>query len=163
MSLRRALRADVPRIMEIYNQAIAERIATCDESEKSLSDRLQWFEQFKDRYPLFVEEHDGDVRGYGCLNLYSPKSGYRFATESSIYIDRKYRWQGLGKIILAHLIETALARDFVYIEARIFAHNPVSLRLHENFGFRRIGLQKAIANLDGQWYDNVIYALDLRT
>lgn len=161
MLIRIAQSQDILRIREIYNQAVVERSATCDENSKTLEDRRTWFEQFSDSYPIFVLETDGVVAGYGCLFKYSPKSGYRYAVENSIYVAREFRGRGFGKLLLAHLISAAKERGYKYLEARIFEHNPTSLALHEQFGFKRVGVQERIANLDGQWFNNVILNLQL--
>lgn len=158
-SLRLASVADLPQITEIYNQAILERSATCDEELKSLEDRGEWFRQFDHQYPLLVAEVEGVVAAYGALMRYSPKSGYRFAVENSLYVHQDYRCQGLGRVLLQRLIHEAPLRGFTYVEARIFAHNSISRKLHESLGFELVGIQKAIANLDGKWYDNCIYCL----
>lgn len=161
MKIRRAHDRDIPRIRDIYNQAIAERSANCDEELKSLEDRKIWFEQFNEAYPIFVLEKDDAVAGYGCLFKYSPKSGYRYAVENSIYLAKEFRGQGLGKAMLQHLITEAKERGYKYIEARVFEHNPASLSLHEQFGFKKVGVQERIANLDGEWFNNVILNLHL--
>jgi L-amino acid N-acyltransferase YncA len=161
MEIRRATRDDLPRIREIYNHAVRERTANCDEDEKSLENRSEWFEQFNDAYPNFVLVDGSAVAGYGCLMRYSHKSGYRFTVENSIYIAAESRGRGLGRKMLTHLIQAARERNYNYIEARVFAHNPTSLALHESLGFRRVGTQQRIANLDGTWYDNTILSLHL--
>ena len=54
ISIRAASADDLERVTAIYNQAITERVATCDEQVKSLDERRQWFAQFDDRHPIFV-------------------------------------------------------------------------------------------------------------
>lgn len=161
MEFRFAKINDLPRIREIYNHAILERTANCDEDERSVEDREIWFKQFSPAYPVFVLELDGRIAGYGCLFKYSPKSGYRFAVENSLYIAKEFRGRGLGKRMLNHLISAAKERGYTYVEARVFEHNPASLALHENLGFKRVGVQNRIANLDGKWFNNVILSLQL--
>jgi L-amino acid N-acyltransferase YncA/enamine deaminase RidA (YjgF/YER057c/UK114 family) len=163
MEIRPAHEADIPRIRDIYNQAILERSATCDEEPKSLQDRIEWFSQFNEAYPIYVAEIDGVVAGYACLRKYSPKSGYRFAVENSIYIAPEFRGRGLGQKLIEQLISAARERGYKYIEARVFEHNPTSLALHERFGFKRVGVQTNIANLDGKWFSNVILNLHLES
>jgi len=161
LKIRKATIKDLPRIRAIYNEAILERTATCDEKKRSLAERRRWFKQFNSRYPIFVLCVGEEVAGYGCLFRYSPKSGYRFAVENSLYIDGRFRGRGFGKKILRHLISAARTRGFRYIEARVFAHNPVSLKLHRKHGFKLIGVQERIANLDGKWFSNTILSLHI--
>src|ERR1700733_10759496 len=91
VSIRIAREKDISRIREIYNEAIRERTATCDEDEKSLSDRKKWFAQFNNDYPIYVLCVGKVIAAYGCLFRYSPKSGYRFAVENSVYVAGEFR------------------------------------------------------------------------
>jgi L-amino acid N-acyltransferase YncA len=161
MIIRRASTNDIPAIREIYNQGIRSRMATCDEDEQTLEERTSWFQQFNDRYPIFVGEVSGQVAAYGCLFKYSPKSGYRFATENSLYVHDDFQGKGLGRKMLVHLIEAAKANGLKYIEARIFSHNKKSLALHESLGFKLLGVQPRIGCLDEKFYDNSILYLAL--
>lgn len=161
MLIRRATTTDLPRIREIYNQAVLERSATCDEEPKTLEERTSWFAQFDDRYPIFVGEEAGAVVGYACLFRYSPKSGYRFTVENSVYIDAAARGKGLGRALLIHLIEVTRSLGYKYIEAKIFRHNPASIELHRSLGFKLVGVHERIANLGGRWFDTTIHALSL--
>lgn len=156
MIIRRAQKEDIPAITEIYNQAIASRDATCDLEAKTIEDRLNWFQQFNDQYPIYIGLEKNTVVCYGCLFKYSPKEGYRHAVENSLYVHHNHRRQGHGKVMLSFLISQAKDLGFHYMEARIFEHNPASLNLHQKAGFTLVGIQKEIANLDGFWRNNVI-------
>lgn len=156
MTIRPAKARDVPAITRIYNEAVAQRISTSDIEPKTLADRRKWFRQFDKRHPIFVGEEDGKVVAYGCLCEYSPKAGYRFTAEHSIYVAGEARGRGWGRRMLRHLIARAKALRLRYLWARIFALNKASLKLHLASGFARVGLQKKISRLGGRWYDVVL-------
>jgi L-amino acid N-acyltransferase YncA len=159
LAIRRAAPSDVMEIARIYNEAVAERIATADFEARTLEDRLEWFKQFDDRYPLWVGEANGYIVVYGAFFKYSPKDGYRFATENSVYVSRDARGHGYGRAMLAHMIAEAKRIGFRYILARIFAENEASLRLHAALGFEELGIQKRIVEMDGRWYDVMLMHL----
>ena len=159
--IRLAQSHDLPAITEIYNQAVRGRMSTCDEDEKSLSERQVWFQQFDDRYPLWVIEQDKVIVAYGGLFRYNPKSGYRFVVENTVYVHEDHAGKGLGAQMLRHIIQEAKQLGYKYMQAKIFAHNPASLHLHRKFGFVEEGIQVKIANLDGKWYDCILLALHL--
>jgi L-amino acid N-acyltransferase YncA len=152
-AIRPAVFDDVPAILRIYNQSIVERIATADTEPRTLEDRQQWFEQFDSRYPLWVGVQDGQVVSYGNLLSYSPKDGYRHATENSVYVAQEARGRGLGRAMLEHLLIEAKRLEFHYMIARIFSHNEISIHLHTRLGFRELGLQKKIVRMDEKWFD----------
>lgn len=151
--IRRARPCDLPAIRRIYNQAVAERAATADESPRSLADRRRWLRQFDARHPIYVGLEDGEVAAYGCLFAYGPKSGYRHTVENSVYVARERRGKGWGGRMLGHLLARARALKHRYVWARIFTHNKVSVALHRKAGFRLVGVQRRVAVLDGRWYD----------
>jgi phosphinothricin acetyltransferase len=161
LAIRRAAPSDLPAITRIYNEAVAERIATADTVERTLEERAAWFEQFDDRYPIWVGESSGETVAFGALFKYSPRDGYRFAAENSVYIARSARGQGHGRTMLEHLIVEARRIGLKYVLARIFTHNDVSLKLHAELGFRHLGLQKDIVEMDGRWYDVTLMDLHL--
>ena len=59
LSIRKAIKEDVPAIMEIYNEAIVNTTATFDTETKSLHDRMAWFENRDENFPIFVAQKGG--------------------------------------------------------------------------------------------------------
>lgn len=161
LKIRKAISSDIPAITEIYNQGVRSRLATCDEDDQTLEERTIWFSQFTDQHPIFVGEVDGEIACYGCLFKFSPKSGFRYATENSIYVHDAHQGKGHGRKMLVHLIETAKQLGFKYIEAKIFSHNTKSIALHQSLGFKLAGVQPKIGCLDGKFYDNSLLYLAL--
>ena len=55
MTIRPATTADLPGILEIYNDAVLNTTATYDYEPRTLEQRTQWFEERqRDSYPIFV-------------------------------------------------------------------------------------------------------------
>lgn len=54
MEFRKAVHADLPRIVEIYNQIIPSRLATADLEPVTVADREAWFASFTVTHPLWV-------------------------------------------------------------------------------------------------------------
>lgn len=151
--IRKASLRDLPAITRIYNQAVEERASTSDETPRSLADRRRWFAQFDAKHPCWVGVEGGEVAAFGALYAWGPKSGYRFTVENSVYVARAARGRGWGKRMLAHVLKEGRALGHKYVLARVFSHNPASLRLHRKAGFRLIGTQRRVAKLDDRWYD----------
>lgn len=147
----------VPEITDIYNEAILERMATADTIPRSLRDRQTWFEQFNNRYPIFVGLIENQVACYGCLFKFSPKNGYDLTTENAVYVKRIFRGRGHGRQMLQHLIAEAHNLGFRHVCARIFSHNEPSLRLHLAEQFSVVGVQHEIAKLDDRWVDVTVF------
>src|SRR5581483_11382628 len=158
MRVRPATRADLPTILEIYNEAVLNTTASYDYEPHTLEQRAAWFdEHIQQDYPVFVaEEESGRVVGWSSLNTFRPRIGYRYTVEDSVYVAADRRGQGIGKRLLPPLIEAARAKGLHAIIAGIDAEGEASIRLHEAFGFQRVGHLKEAGYKFGRWLD-VIY------
>ena len=158
MQVRPATHAELPGILEIYNDAVLNTTATYDYEPRTLEHRTQWFEERqRDGYPMFVAvEEAGRVVGWSALNPFHARIGYRFTSENSVYVAADMRGRGVGKLLLAPLIEGAKSRGLHAIIAVIDADNEPSLRLHAAFGFEKVGHFKQTGFKFGRWLD-VVY------
>jgi phosphinothricin acetyltransferase len=103
-----------------------------------------------------VDEADKEVLGWSSLNRYHDRMGYRFTTENSVYVAAPWRGKGLGRQLLAPLIQAARERGLHAILAAIDAENEASLRLHAAFGFEKVAHFRQVGFKFGRWLD-VIY------
>ena len=158
MTIREAVRQDLPAILEIYNEAVRTTTATYDYESRTLEQRMTWFEDHQlQNYPVFVAEFaPGQVVGWSSLNRYHDRMGYRFSTENSIYVAAASRGEGIGKQLMAPLIQAAQHRNLHAILAGIDAENSVSIRLHASFGFEKVAHFREVGFKFGRWLD-VIY------
>ena len=158
MTVRPATEADLPGILDIYNDAVLTTTASYDYEPSTLEHRRTWFqERQRDNYPVFVAvEKDGRVLGWSALNPYHARIGYRFTSENSVYVAANCRGKGIGRALLGPLLEAGKARGLHAILAVIDADNEASIRLHAQFGFEKVGLFKQVGFKFGRWLD-VIY------
>lgn len=68
LTIRDAGEADAAAITTIYNQGIADRIATLETEERPPEERKQWLAARGPRHPVLVAERNGRVVGWGSLN-----------------------------------------------------------------------------------------------
>ena len=158
MLIRPATHADLPGILEIYNDAVLKTTSSYDYEPRTLEQRTQWFEERRrDGYPIFVAVDDsGAVAGWSALNPYHARMGYRFTAENSVYVAASARGQGIGRLLLGPLIEGAKARGLHAIIAAIDAENEASIRLHAKLGFEKVGHFKEVGFKFDRWLD-VVY------
>jgi phosphinothricin acetyltransferase len=156
--VRPATRADVPAILDIYNDAVLNTTASADYEPRSLQSRYDWFDEHKlDGYPIFVATNEaGEVVGWSSLSRYKERIGYRYTTENSIYIHPQWRGKGIGKLLMPPLIEGARTMGLHAIVAGISADNTASMNLHALFGFVEVAHYKETIYKFGQWLD-VVY------
>jgi phosphinothricin acetyltransferase len=154
---RLATRADLTRIVEIYNSTIASRMVTADLEPVSVESRESWFGDHRPgSRPLWVVDRDGEVAAWLSFSSFYGRPAYDATAEVSIYVDERYRRRGLGAYLLGAAIEHAPAIAVKTLLGFIFAHNLTSLALFERFGFARWGHLPRVAVLDGIERDLVI-------
>ncbi len=156
LRIRPATVDDAGPISTIYNQGIEDRVATLETELRTRDERRAWLANRGPRHPVIGAEEDGQVIGWGSLNPFAARAGYRFVADFSVYVERTRHGQGIGRQLLARLIE--LARELGYHKLVLSAlpWNAAGLRLYEAFGFRTIGVYREQGQLDGRWVDTVI-------
>jgi L-amino acid N-acyltransferase YncA len=157
MIVRDATEADLPAIVEIYNEGIRGRISTAQLTEVSVEQRRSWFhEHTPDSYPLWVAEIEGRIAGWLSFHAYINRAGYRATGEVSVYVGEQFRRRGVGKALLEKAIVAAPGLGVNALIGNIFAQNAASLRLFERARFERWGFLPRVARVDGVDRDVVI-------
>jgi L-amino acid N-acyltransferase YncA len=93
---------------------------------------------------------------WGSLNQFNPREAYRHVVDFSIYVERAYRGRGVGKVLLARLIELAREHGFHKMVLSAFPSNSGGVALYERMGFRTVGIYEEQGMLDGRWVDTII-------
>ena len=150
---RRATPDDAASIARVYNDGIADRIATFETRLRSVDDVRSWFDGI---HPIMVVEDANEVIAFAATFSYRPRECYAGIAEVSVYVARSARSQGAGRMALAALIEAAEQAGYWKLLSRIFPENQASRNLVRRAGFREVGVYEKHAKLDGVWRDVVI-------
>lgn len=156
LSTRLATTADAAAIAAIYNEGIADRIATFETEPRTAEQLATQIAEKGDRFPTVVVEREGQVVAWAGAGAYRTRSAYAGVAEHSVYVARAARGSGAGRAALDALCRTYAERGFWKIVSRIFPENVASLVLHERCGFRVVGVYERHGKLEGQWRDCVI-------
>lgn len=159
--IRNAIQDDLNDILEIYNDAITNTTATFDLDIQTLEEKQIWFKQFCDIHPIFVAEINQKVIGYSCLLPFNKKEAYAKTVENSIYIHKNARGKGIAKLLLEKLIIAAREVGHHSIIALITKGNDISIQLHEQYQFEKVGVMKEVGSKFDQWQDVYFYQLIL--
>lgn len=153
ITIRPATEKDVPRITEIYNDAILHTTATFDTEMKSLEDRMDWFLSRTNIHPVIVAEKEGVVIGYASLSRWSDRAAYDSTAETSLYVHKDFRKQGVGKQLLEVLVLEGEQLGLHSLIARITHGNEQSVYLAERLGFSVIGTLREVGVKFGAYLD----------
>jgi phosphinothricin acetyltransferase len=151
LTIRIAEPADLPAIVEIYNQAIALRSATADLDPITVDSRAEWFASHDPAvHPIYVAERDGAVAGWCSLSPHRPGRGaLRHTVEISYYIHEEFRRQGIASRLIAHAIADCPRLGIKNLFAILLDINQASVGLLEKAGFERWGHLPRVAEFDG--------------
>ena len=151
MIIRDALEADLPAIVEIYNEAIRGRMSTAQLDEVSVAERLPWFRQHSAKsHPLWVTEIDGQIAGWFSFHPFIKRAAYGGTAEISVYVSERFRRRGVGKRLMEKAIAHSPELKLSVLLGLIFEHNEASLHLFERMGFERWGFLPRVACVEGR-------------
>lgn len=141
MEIRIAQQADLPALLDIYNDEVLHGVATLDLTAKTLAERQVWFDAHnKANHPLIVAQIDGEIAGYASLSDYREKEAYRTTVELSIYVARAFRRQGVATTLMGAILDMARADDRTHLVVSVITSgNQASKKLHDKFGFTFCG------------------------
>jgi L-amino acid N-acyltransferase YncA len=151
--VREATEADVAAILDIYNDAILNTIATFDTEPQTLDEKLAWFRDTTHPYVVLVAERGGEVAGWASLRRFRQKAAYRHTAENSVYVRKDCFGEGIGAALMRRLVDVAAANGFHTIIAGIAGDNPASVRLHERLGFEVVGTEREVGYKFERWVD----------
>lgn len=149
---------DIAAIQAIYAEEV--RIGTASfELEPPTVEEMQarWQAITAAGYPYLVAEREGKVLGYAYAGAYRARPAYRATVENSVYIRPDCRGTGVGRALLAALIERSGEAGFRQMVAVIGdSANQGSIGLHRSLGFEMIGTLRAVGWKHGRWLDTVL-------
>jgi phosphinothricin acetyltransferase len=153
---RRAIPDDAEAIATIYNEGIADRVATFETEPRTAVQIAEWF---RPGVLVMVAERAGEVVAFAASFPYSARPCYAGIGEYSVYAARPHRGQGAGRAALTALIAEACKAGLYKLTSRIFPENTASRALMKTLGFAEIGVHRRHGKLDGAWRDCVIVEL----
>ena len=151
MSIRELRPDDWPAVRAIYEDGIRSGDATFETETPS-------WESWDDAHSALrlVAEQDGSVVGWAALSPVSGRCCYRGVGEVSVYVAEEARGVGLGRELLARLVERSEQSGYWTLSAGVFPENEASMRLHRSCGFREVGVRERLGELGGVWRDVVL-------
>lgn len=151
---------DVEAMLEIYRHHVRSGvepsvIAAADPLDvEDLKRRRKNMRNYK--LPHLVAEIGGQVIGYAYVVPFRKRPAYRYTLKHSIYVHPDHLRAGVGRVLLPALIDACAASGHRQLIGYIDAANAASIRLHERFGFRQVGLLPSVGYKFGHWTDSVM-------
>lgn len=154
IEIKLATEADLPQILEIYNDIILNTTAVYDYEPHTLEMRKQWFNTKQQQgFPVFIALDSHKIAGFSSLGPFRAWAGYQYSVENSVYVSKNHREKGIAKMLMLPLIVAAKALGMHTIIAAVDATNEASIKLHNHFGFIETAHMKAVGFKFGEWLD----------
>jgi L-amino acid N-acyltransferase YncA len=163
IAIRPAVLADIPAITRIYAHAVLHGTASFELEPPDEAEMTRRMRALLDGgFPYIVAENESELAGYAYVGPYRTRPAYRFTVEDSIYVDPNAHRRGIGRALLARLIEESERRGFRQMLAVIgdSAQTP-SIEVHRALGFRMVGNFENVGFKFDRWLDSVLMQRDL--
>jgi phosphinothricin acetyltransferase len=149
---------DVAAIAAIYGHHVLHGLASFEEVPPTPDEMARRRAGLVARdFPYLVAEREGKVVGYCYAGPYRPRSAYRYTLEDSIYIDPDEVGRGIGRALLARVLDRSAELGYRRMIAVIGGRETLpSIRLHEVLGFTPVGVLNGIGFKFGRWVDTVL-------
>ena len=155
LTIRVATTDDAAAIDAIYNHYVANATCTWQYAPSPPDERRAAIAEQDAAHPITVALLDGEIVGFGSLKIYNKREGYRFTVENTVYVHPARQRRGIGRALLADLIERARATGHHSIIASISGDQDASVALHRAAGFVEVGRMKELGVKFGKWLDCV--------
>jgi len=163
---------DAEAVRRIRNDAVENTTAIWTSVTQTSDEAAEWWADHVDRGAAYVAEelHDAGheaaerepvILGYACWAQWRAKEGYRFTVEDSVYVRPGEEGRGIGRRLLAALVDGAREAGMHVMLADIESGNTASIALHARLGFETVGTLREIGTKHDRWLDLTIMRLAL--
>lgn len=156
MVIRDATEDDLPGILAIYNEVIANTTAVYAEHPVTLDDRLAWYRGRRQQgFPVIVAEDESGITGFASFGDFRHSPCYRNTVEHTVHVRADRRKLGLGRALLEAIIPRAVAMGKHVIIGGIDSSNHGSMELHRRLGFEQVAHFRQVGRKFDRWLDLV--------
>ena len=151
--------AHAAAVREIFNDAIANTTALYDYRPRSMETVMQWFgNKARDGYPVLAAvDGSGSLLGFASYGSFRAWPAYKYSVEHSLYVHPDRRRGGVGRALLAAVLDNATARGYRTVIGGIDADNAASIALHVAQGFEHAGTVRDAGYKFGRWLNLAFY------
>lgn len=152
-----ATESDLPAILAIYNDVIADSTAVYTDELTTLEERRGWWQaRRRSGFPILVAREAGDVVGFSSYGEFRAAwPGYRYTVEHGVHVRPDRRARGIGQALVSELLGVAERAGKHVMLGAIDADNAASLALHLKLGFTRVAHFREVGRKFDRWLDLV--------
>lgn len=153
--------ADAQQVLNIYNYYVINTNVTFDLEPMSLKALQEKIHSITKVYPFIVFEEQGEILGYAYAGKFRERPAYNSTLESTVYVKNTAHGKQIGTKLYAELIKQLKQTDCRVVLGVLTLPNDASVKLHERFGFEKVGHLKEVGYKFNTWLDVGIFELKL--
>ncbi|MCQ2411671.1 MAG: GNAT family N-acetyltransferase [Sphaerochaetaceae bacterium] len=162
-SIRIASENDAQQLVDIYSYYVQNTAITFEYEVPSVEEFKSRIRKTLLKYPYIVYERDGQILGYAYVGTFHDRPAYDWAVETSIYVQKDCKGQGIGKALYEELEKLLKKQNIINLNACIAypatdddAHlTKDSVLFHEKLGYKMVGEFHACGYKFDTWYNMV--------
>ena len=159
LTIEQAQAEHMAAVTGIYAHYVLNAVCTMEEIPPSVAEMHERHAELRrEGLPWLVALSGAEVLGYAYAGRYRPRAGYHGTAETSIYVHPAQHGCGVGQALLASLIEECASLKLRQLVAVIVdgADTAGSVRLHQRFGFRQVGVFAQVGRKFGRDIDTLL-------
>jgi phosphinothricin acetyltransferase len=160
--IRMASLSDAAAVAAIYEPYVSKTVISFELEPPTPQELSRRIASTLRHAPWLVVEKDGEVLGYAYAARHRERAAYQWSVDSSVYVREDQRRRGLGGALYTSLFALLRIQGFCRVHAGVTLPNAASVALHESFGFRPVGVYRAVGFKHGAWHDVGWWQLALR-
>jgi predicted N-acetyltransferase YhbS len=136
--IRKAIKEDIPRILELYEDLMEEKITA---SSNTIQRVFAEIEALPDK-ELLIAEHDGLVVGSLFLQIVPNLShnAHPWAILENMIVDSRYRRHGIGQLLIQHAAESCRKAGCYKIQLLSHIKRKEAHQFYQSLGFENSAL-----------------------
>ena len=163
MKIERVTEQDAAALLEIYGPYVENTAISFEYSVPTVTEFQERIRNISAKYPyLKAVEDSGRILGYAYAGAFKSRAAYDWAVETTIYVRREQRGQGVGRALYEALEQSLQGMGICNLNACI-AYAPQedthltndSMRFHQRLGYRLVGTFHACGYKFDTWYDMI--------
>ena len=163
MEIRFANIEDTKDILNIYSHYVLNTAISFEYDVPKVDEFKERIRKTLENYPYYVATLDNKIVGYAYAGAFVGREAYRYSAELTVYVDKDYKKQGIGKLLYQKLEEDLKQKGIRNLYACIGV--PVdkadeyldfnSVEFHKHLGFKQVGEFHKCGYKFDRWYNMV--------
>ena len=116
----------------------------------------------KEADEYFSHNPNEKVVGFGYYSEFRFREAYKYTVEHSVYVNKDFQGMKIGHLLMEKLIQLAKKQKLHTMIAVIDSENENSVKFHEKYGFKTVGIIKESGYKFDRWLDSVFMQLILK-